>query len=213
MRSVSGSGGLPPSPSTAILHANSLPVNSASRTKWKERSELALSQSGLPTRPPGEFPVHAAPGAVRSTAMADVRRELAVSGTPVSLQAKNRTSIDRWKQRVREAAYAAIPEGDALSVFFHRSLRVWIIYFHIGEMQGDIDNIVKPILDACNGPVWTDDSQIAHLTVRRIQRDQALPITLDDAPAPIVDALDSLAPEAEIVFVRAEPYTSEASLP
>ena len=28
---------------------------------------------------------------------------------------------------------------------------------------GDVDNLVKAVLDACNGVLWTDDSQIVEL--------------------------------------------------
>ena len=32
----------------------------------------------------------------------------------------------------------------------------------------DLDNIAKLILDACNGVIWKDDSEVVELTVRRV---------------------------------------------
>ncbi len=138
--------------------------------------------------------------------------DVIVRGTPVSLQASPR-SRDLWKARVRDEACRAIPEDEQLSFYNHPNVRVWIVYFHIGEMQGDIDNIAKPILDACNGPLWTDDRQIAHLTLRRVRRDQHLSGMLEDPPEQVVSTLARLAHEDEFVFIRACPYDTESTLP
>jgi Holliday junction resolvase RusA-like endonuclease len=35
--------------------------------------------------------------------------------------------------------------------------------FYRGKGQGDIDNLVKLALDACNGVLWTDDRQVCQL--------------------------------------------------
>ena len=88
--------------------------------------------------------------------------ELLILGTPVSLQASAR-SRERWKARVRSVAEVVVPEEDQLNGLLYRDLRVWVVYFHLGEMDGDLDNIAKPLLDGLTGAVWSNDRQIAHL--------------------------------------------------
>jgi crossover junction endodeoxyribonuclease RusA len=97
-------------------------------------------------------------------------RELVIPGTPVSLQASAR-SRERWKARVRAVAEVVVPEEDQLNGLLYRDLRVWVVYFHLGEMDGDLDNIAKPLLDGLTGAVWSNDRQIARLTLRRGRRD------------------------------------------
>lgn len=37
----------------------------------------------------------------------------------------------------------------------------------VSKVRGDVDNYAKPILDAANGRIWFDDSQIQKLTVTK----------------------------------------------
>lgn len=37
----------------------------------------------------------------------------------------------------------------------------------MNQGYGDIDNLAKSILDACNGVIWKDDSQIVDLHIRK----------------------------------------------
>jgi len=46
---------------------------------------------------------------------------------------------------------------------------VRIYYFPGAEMQGDIDNIVKFILDALNAFVWRDDHQVERVVVQKFE--------------------------------------------
>ncbi len=80
--------------------------------------------------------------------------EFLVSGTPVSAQAKRRASVDAWKARIRRASHAALPEGHFSS---DGPISVTLFYFPNAEMAGDIDNIVKPVLDALSRYVYVDD--------------------------------------------------------
>jgi crossover junction endodeoxyribonuclease RusA len=70
-------------------------------------------------------------------------------------------------------------------------------------MQGDIDNIVKPILDAMCGIAYVDDQCVAGVTVRKIEPGQPVQVT---NPGPILtNALTSAKP---LVYVRIsdDPY-------
>ena len=49
---------------------------------------------------------------------------------------------------------------------FIDSVRVQIIYFY-NDIELDIDNIVKPILDAMVGLVYVDDARITDIIIRK----------------------------------------------
>src|SRR4051812_18865737 len=72
--------------------------------------------------------------------------EFKIEATPLSLQAKSK-SKERWKQQVRQASRTAVgPASWATS----SPVFITIYYFPDGRMQGDVDNIVKNILDGMN---------------------------------------------------------------
>jgi len=129
-------------------------------------------------------------------------REIVIHGTPVSLQTKKRDSRERWKDVVKRAGEAQVAEGDALGGYDHPNLDVALVYFHQGEMPGDLDNIVKPILDGLTGPVWGDDRQIARLVVRRVRLDGEVPLRDTILPDRVLEAFASA---EEFVYVRAAP--------
>ncbi len=83
--------------------------------------------------------------------------EFIVQGTPVSLQAKRAESKVIWKERVKQASYSALPEDHFATDL---SLAVTLFYFPDGQMQGDVDNIVKPILDALDKHIYFTDRQV-----------------------------------------------------
>lgn len=63
-------------------------------------------------------------------------------------------------------------------------------------MVGDIDNIVKPILDALCTRVYVDDHQVATVLVRKIEPGQAVATT---NPSPtLVSALTGIKPLVHI---------------
>lgn len=60
-----------------------------------------------------------------------------------------------------------------------------------GDKQKDADNMVKGLLDALQGSVYTNDTAVAHLSVRRIRQEgqegfYALGVT------PVLDPLDDV---------------------
>ena len=83
-------------------------------------------------------------------------------GTAISLQAstKSRTS---WKETVKAAGAVVVSPGTwALT----DPLAVTIYYFPEGEMPGDSDNIVKPILDAMCQFIYVDDQQVERVVMQ-----------------------------------------------
>ncbi len=74
-----------------------------------------------------------------------------------------------------------------------------IIYFFTDSTNRDVDNIIKPILDALKGLVFVDDNIIFEVTARKTQKVAGL--TIKGAPSCLVGALDVF---SDFVFVRIE---------
>lgn len=94
--------------------------------------------------------------------------EFIVDGTPVSLQAKRPESVREWKARIVAASNAGLPEGHFATA---DRLAVTLYYFPAAPMQGDIDNIVKPILDAMCKHIYLDDRQVERLLIQKFEPD------------------------------------------
>ena len=92
--------------------------------------------------------------------------EFIVRGTPVSLQATRARSKEAWKQRVRAASNGTLPEGHFSA---EGPISVTLYYFPDTQMQGDVDNIVKPILDALSRHIYTDDRQVERVWVQKFE--------------------------------------------
>jgi crossover junction endodeoxyribonuclease RusA len=92
--------------------------------------------------------------------------EFLVQGTPVSSQAKRPESKNEWKERVKSASNTAIPN---LHFASDESMAVTLYYLPSEPMQGDIDNIVKPILDALCQHIYRDDNQVARVVVQKFE--------------------------------------------
>lgn len=120
--------------------------------------------------------------------------EFVVSGTPVSLQAKRRESLEEWKGRIVDASRTVLPEGHFIA---DDPLAVTLYYFPDSEMQGDIDNIIKPILDALEQHVYRDDRQIQRVLVQKFEPGNVFGFT---QPSPMLgNALDQPKP---VLYVR-----------
>ncbi len=95
----------------------------------------------------------------------DLPLEFVVYGVAVSLQASSQART-RWIDHVRETARIARgAENFALDV----GVAVTLYYFPRGPMQGDIDNIVKPVLDALSPYIFLDDHQVERIVVQKFE--------------------------------------------
>jgi crossover junction endodeoxyribonuclease RusA len=72
--------------------------------------------------------------------------ELVIEGTPIAQSGSSR-SKNRWKAKVEASARARLREVSEWEWLDERRVAVTIYYFLDAEMQGDIDNIIKPILE------------------------------------------------------------------
>lgn len=125
--------------------------------------------------------------------------EFHLMGTPISLQGRP-ASKDRWKNEVAEAARVRRDETVEWAYLEPEPLALTIYYFPIAPMGGDVDNIVKPIMDALIGIVYVDDKAVERVTVQKFEPaeewefsapSEQLTIALDtttrpDDPTPVV---------------------------
>ncbi|QCI66734.1 RusA family crossover junction endodeoxyribonuclease [Phreatobacter stygius] len=98
--------------------------------------------------------------------------EFVVEGTPVSLQTKRAASRIEWQARVKEASKQALPEGHWAT---EGRVAATLYYFPDAAMEGDIDNIVKPILDALGRHIYIDDSQVERVVVQKFEPGNIFP--------------------------------------
>jgi hypothetical protein len=94
--------------------------------------------------------------------------EFHLVGTPISLQGRA-ASIQRWKAEVKEAAQHRIAETIEWLWLEPEPLALIIYYFPAAPMGGDIDNIVKPIMDALVGVAYLDDKSIERITAQKFE--------------------------------------------
>ncbi len=109
--------------------------------------------------------------------------EVVIGATPVSQQTENRARLKEWKDFVADQIRCEHPPG---CWAYEGPVIVTIYYFPPTEMQGDIDNIVKPLLDAMCKLVYMDDKQVESVYVRkyepnRLVKFEAVTERLEDA--------------------------------
>ena len=92
--------------------------------------------------------------------------EFLVQGTPLSLQAKRPKSRREWKERVKSASSGVLPAPHFAS---SERMAVTLYYFPHEPMQGDVDNIVKPVLDALSRHIYLDDRQVERIVVQKFE--------------------------------------------
>jgi crossover junction endodeoxyribonuclease RusA len=120
--------------------------------------------------------------------------EFLVSGTPVSLSSQNPNAREQWKDRVKNASSRALPDPHFAS---NERLAVTIYYFPAERMQGDVDNIVKLILDGMCRHVFVDDRQVERVVVQKFEPGSIFSFT---KPTPLmIEAINGPKP---ILYIR-----------
>jgi crossover junction endodeoxyribonuclease RusA len=120
--------------------------------------------------------------------------EFLVHGTAVSLQAKRAESKNEWKQRIKAASTAVMPQPHFAS---QEPIGVTLYYLPDEPMMGDIDNIVKPILDALSAHIYVDDQQVERLVVQKF--DPGVPFEVENPSETVVAAVTGPRP---VLYVR-----------
>ena len=96
--------------------------------------------------------------------------EFVVEGPPVGANAKAHSATTRrkyreWMQKVKTAAINK--ELSSLPLIQSGEVEVRITNFPSGSYH-DVDNVIKPIFDAMNGVIYTDDQLITRVLSERI---------------------------------------------
>jgi crossover junction endodeoxyribonuclease RusA len=92
-----------------------------------------------------------------------------VNGTPQTYR-KNKKSLSRYIENIQNAVREIVP-------FPIKSGRIDIeIWFNSEHLRPDVDNIIKPILDALIGIVYEDDKQVRSVKVTALPHDDAYTI-------------------------------------
>jgi Holliday junction resolvase RusA-like endonuclease len=130
--------------------------------------------------------------------------EFIVEGSPVSHQTRNKRALGKWKGQVRAAAARAWSQLPMTGL-----LQCTIVHFFAGpDASLDDDNMVKPIRDAMNGLVYTDDRQIRHSYHAQLSNDGRYQIK--GGSKVVVDALR----EGKVfVYIRIEDAPADPQLP
>lgn len=116
--------------------------------------------------------------------------EFIVKGIPRSVHSK--ISRRGWIKTVNDTATAAWGQHEPLET----ELNVTIVYFYrAGRI--DVDNLIKPIMDAMKGVIYVDDAVVSQVMARRTELKSG--IEIGAASTGLVTALDA---ERDFVLVR-----------
>lgn len=130
--------------------------------------------------------------------------EFVIPQRPVSAQARRQARLREWKDFVAEHARLAIAVPRALATD-PVALRLLYLY---DEAALDVDNILKPILDALIGVLLEDDSVITDVELRRRSRQTTFTLNV---VSPVLAA--GLALDKEFVYVALSDAPAQDVLP
>lgn len=112
----------------------------------------------------------------------------------MSFQAARAEAKDEWKALVRAASRSALPQDYFATT---QGLAITVLYFPDRPMQGDLDNIVKLILDALSRHIYEDDSQIERIVVPKFEPARVFAFS---APTHMLE--EGMRREKPIVYIR-----------
>jgi len=124
--------------------------------------------------------------------------EFFIAATPRALGASS-NSKERWKAKVQEVARKRIDEIVEFSWLDQRPLALSIYYFSAAPMEGDVDNIIKPIMDALIGVAYPNDRVVERVLAQKFEPDVDWSF---EQPDEILSA--ALDIDAPVVYVRVD---------
>lgn len=99
--------------------------------------------------------------------------EFHLQGVPVSSQGSPEGKA-AWKNRIEQAVKAVLQEGHWL---ISRPLSLEILLLLDDDIQGDLDNMIKPIQDAMNRVVYEDDHQFQDVRIAKYLPNRIMQLT------------------------------------
>lgn len=128
--------------------------------------------------------------------------EFYLTEVPLSLQASS-TSKERWKITVADAARQRAEEMVEFIWLDSDPVAVTVFYFPTAPMTGDVDNIVKPILDALKGHAYIDDKLVERVVSQKFEPEVAW--SFNSPSVQLTAALDAISTVDEaqpVVYIR-----------
>jgi Holliday junction resolvase RusA-like endonuclease len=95
--------------------------------------------------------------------------EFVIRDTPRSHQSKNTRGKELWKRKVGEIAGTHLKTLREFFFIDQRPLAATIFYFPPTEMDGDVDNIVKLIVDGMVAIIYPDDRLLERIIVQKFE--------------------------------------------
>jgi crossover junction endodeoxyribonuclease RusA len=95
--------------------------------------------------------------------------EFVIRDTPRSHQSGNSKGKERWKQKVGEIASTHVKTLREFYFLDQRPLAATIFYFPPTAMEGDVDNIVKLIVDGMVAIIYPNDRLLERITVQKFE--------------------------------------------
>jgi Holliday junction resolvase RusA-like endonuclease len=95
--------------------------------------------------------------------------EFLIRDTPRSHQGNNSYGKEQWKQKVGAIAKAHVDAAREFVFLDDRALAATIFYFPPTPMEGDVDNIVKLIVDGMVTIIYPDDQFLERITVQKFE--------------------------------------------
>ena len=95
--------------------------------------------------------------------------EFVIRDTPRSHQSPNAKAKELWKRKVREIADAHVKTLREFYFIDQRPLAATIFYFPPVENDGDLDNIVKLVVDGMVPVIHLDDRVLERITVQKFE--------------------------------------------
>jgi Holliday junction resolvase RusA-like endonuclease len=134
--------------------------------------------------------------------------EFLIRDTPRSHQSKNVAAKEKWKQTVASAATVRVNSLRDLFYLDGRVLSATIFYFPLAPMEGDVDNIVKLIIDGMVNVIYLNDRFLERVVVQKFEPDvefvmHSLTPTLEEATRA----------ERPVIYIRVDDDLSWRELP
>ena len=134
--------------------------------------------------------------------------EFVIRDTPRSHQSANARGRELWKLKVGERARV---HAKTLTDFFFiadRPLAATIFYFPPTRMDGDVDNIVKLIIDGMITVFYPDDRLIERIAVQKFEPGQEI---VFHSMTPALESAAEMDPQA--IYIRIDDDLSWRQVP
>jgi crossover junction endodeoxyribonuclease RusA len=134
--------------------------------------------------------------------------EFLIRDTPRSHQSKNARAREQWKQQVRAVAKAHVNTLRDFFLLDDRALSVTISYFPPAPMDGDVDNIVKLIVDGMTDVIYPDDRHLERVIVQKFE--PGIEFVMHSLTPTLEQATDA---EPPVIYIRIDDDLSWRELP